>query len=33
SGRAPNPQTDSPRALADTLMQLARQVTRLESGQ
>ncbi|MGD7806561.1 hypothetical protein ACQE1A_09495, partial [Escherichia coli] len=33
SGRAPNTQTASPRALADSLMQLARQVSRLESGQ
>jgi len=32
SGRAPNTQTAS-RALADSLMQLARQVSRLESGQ
>ncbi|EFG9072255.1 lac repressor, partial [Escherichia coli] len=30
---APNTQTASPRALADSLMQLARQVSRLESGQ
>lgn len=29
----PNTQTASPRALADSLMQLARQVSRLESGQ
>ncbi|MDN8891414.1 hypothetical protein Q0O75_13210, partial [Staphylococcus aureus] len=28
-----NTQTASPRALADSLMQLARQVSRLESGQ
>ena len=30
---APNKQTTSPRTLADSLMQLARQVSRLESGQ
>ncbi|WP_458646335.1 LacI family DNA-binding transcriptional regulator [Enterobacter hormaechei] len=30
---APNTQTTSPRTLADSLMQLARQVSRLESGQ
>ncbi|ELH4124255.1 lac repressor, partial [Klebsiella pneumoniae] len=29
----PNTQTTSPRTLADSLMQLARQVSRLESGQ